>query len=186
MPNHCSNKLTLTGAPDKLKQFADFAMSGESKLDIGNFMPMPEEVRNTTAPNPDKEQASVLRERYGASDWYDWANVNWGTKWGVYRAHGGEVEGDTLIYYFSTAWSPFSENVLLAMSGQFPEIRMELKYAEIGMGFWGLWEAIGGSMTNSEEGDVEMKVVEEDNGFGVRYELPDMDDDFTHLLETSG
>jgi len=75
------------------------------------FNPMPEEYRATTSGTyRDGNGNSVnytypdLVAKYGANDWYEWANQHWGTKWGTYDTHLVREEG-RLILTFSTAWS---------------------------------------------------------------------------------
>ena len=40
------------------------------------------------------------KAKYGMTDWYDWANAKWGTKW---NAHESMWDGYTVV--FDTAWS---------------------------------------------------------------------------------
>lgn len=45
-----------------------------------------------------------LYNTYGHRDWYDWSNVNWGTKWNACNTYYDENSGD--IVEFDTAWCP--------------------------------------------------------------------------------
>lgn len=56
-----------------------------------------------------------LIEKYGTDNWYDWAYMNWGTKWGCY-----ENEFDTDRLSFSTAWSPMEMDIIYQFSLDFP------------------------------------------------------------------
>lgn len=59
-----------------------------------------------------KIKAITLEERnrrlvkYGVTNWYDWANENWGTKWGAYEVFIEAQTGTSLVLQFNTAWSP--------------------------------------------------------------------------------
>ena len=65
MPNICLNTLIATGPEDQLTQFQEFARSDEWALNINRFIPMPEDIRNSTAPNRDPKQARRLTQLYG-------------------------------------------------------------------------------------------------------------------------
>ncbi len=63
--------LTLNGPNEDLQDFLQFAKNGEAPLSINNFVPMPEEVQNTSCPNPEPELAARLVQEHGAPDWYE-------------------------------------------------------------------------------------------------------------------
>lgn len=111
-----------------------FDAAKNSKL-FNTFVPMPEEIRNTTFPSPTNEE---LLMKYGASDWYDWSVNNWGTKWDCIGAEG-DITGDrkSLTISFDTAWSPpiAFYNVLVEMG-----FDVEATYTEEGMSFAGHYE----------------------------------------------
>ena len=191
MPNHCSNKMTLIGSSEDLKQFVEFSKKGENAFDIEKFIPMPEELHNTSSPNRNKENAVEMVKKYGAMDWYDWAVKNWGTKWGAYNVEVNTdcIEDEVLTYYFRTAWGPFNENVISVMSEKFPGIAFELKFAEMGMGFWGKVNAMDGAILESRSGDVDINYThdpDESDDFEVEYKFDGIDEDFVYLLSTSG
>jgi hypothetical protein len=106
------------------------------------FVPMPEEIVNTASPNnvisdeeyaervADGTTAEVLHdgaytkqynsesqmrefiEKYGATNWYDWANIYWGTKWGDTDHEIVSQADGRVVLRFSSAWSPVSELIL--------------------------------------------------------------------------
>lgn len=41
------------------------------------------------------------KEKYGATDWYDWSIANWGTKW---NSHEVRIYNDDGLMEFQTAW----------------------------------------------------------------------------------
>lgn len=108
-----------------------------------HYIPMPDDIARTTAPNQiisEEEYAERLAngttseqrhelmgmthyntqaqvndfiKRYGASDWYGWANLHWGTKWGDCEHEIVRDKGKVLLR-FETAWSPICDAVLEA------------------------------------------------------------------------
>lgn len=106
-----------------------------------HYMPMPEDIAKTTAPNQiisEEEYAERLAngttserrheftgmthyntqaqvndfiKRYRAADWYEWATLNWGTKWGDCEHEIVHDKGKVLLR-FESAWSPLSDDVL--------------------------------------------------------------------------
>ena len=81
----------------------------DNVFDFNNIKPMPKALRNTVSPTPtdtqeEKNKAMALKIRYGYSNWYDWCNANWGTKWNSCEAQSWDEEG-AVVYKFDTAWS---------------------------------------------------------------------------------
>lgn len=69
--------------------------------------PMPESVAQV--PSILYPDGTTERERRGEStDWYEWANENWGTKWGTYQMNAFALGGDgaPIAIKFQSAWSP--------------------------------------------------------------------------------
>lgn len=69
---------------------------------------------------------------HGATTWYDWSVDNWGTKWNAYNCV--EVDADSRFLQFDTAWSSVP-NILSLLSEEFPEVRMEYKWADENIGY---------------------------------------------------
>ena len=161
MPNWCENRVTISGDSEDLVKFRE-VMEGpdhhgvDSIFSFNQLMPMPVELINTTSPPTIKETqaecdayntgdnhcvavtqntADALREKYGACDWYAWANENWGTKWQPNEIEL-DAETDYLVYRFDTAWGP-PEGIWGAILGQFPKLRVTWFYDEPGMEFCG-------------------------------------------------
>ncbi len=173
MPNHCSNRLVVTGPAELRTKFKNFAkgtgptwdINDPKKhkdhecvysdsglclictvkpaelwdLDLNKFVPVPAEFL-------------VGRDGQDAynSGGYNWVCTNWGTKWGCYDSNVIE-ESNKLVYQFQTAWSPFNDETHIAMSKKFPELRLELKFAERGTSFYGTRVAKGGKIEKSEQ-----------------------------------
>lgn len=132
MPNWCYNTLSVSHEnPEMISKLVD-AAKNDSLFDA--FVPMPEELRNTTAPSPTNEE---LVAKYGASDWYSWSCNNWGTKWDCSDADASTVDGKSATVFFNTAWSPpipfYDALVQMGFS-------VEATYTEEGMGFAGHYE----------------------------------------------
>jgi hypothetical protein len=45
-------------------------------------------------------------QEYGATNWYNWANLHWGTKWGAYDVSVIANKDTELVLQHDTAWSP--------------------------------------------------------------------------------
>lgn len=147
MPNHCYNKLKVTGPAEDLARFQDAAVENRdedpSPISFQSLRPMPNVFKDihtgsTTDSNGvqcrqwreiDGKSVAVLeaelldlKSKYGAANWYDWAICFWGTKWDAYDSPTLRVQKNgALIYKFTTAWSP--PNVLLEyLSGQYPTL----------------------------------------------------------------
>ena len=158
MPNWCFNGLTVTSKTTK-KALDTFLRKvkgpGGGRLLFNSLVPMPEELRSihtggTTikgksyrhwrgdgknAKGISERELAAITKRCGARDWYDWACLNWGTKWDL---PDNENEGsfDRLgplcaRFIFDTAWGPpivWCQKV----AEMFPELCFSLKYNEPG------------------------------------------------------
>ena len=89
-----------------------------------------------------QETSDSYKTKYGFNNWYDWAIVNWGSKWGVYDEgewNITEVEDDGLTsagISYQTAWSP----VTIAwekISKNYPTLEFWHAYADEGGNFVG-------------------------------------------------
>jgi len=141
MPNWCNNSITIKGSTETIKTLWEDAQAAEGLLEA--MVPMPKELRDTTKGTGDELQTEVYD---GATNWYDWAVSNWGTKWDV-SLEGLEFtdNGDgtaTIEGYFDSAWAPpidayntFCED----MDG----VYLEAYYEEGGMCFVGYWDSEG-------------------------------------------
>lgn len=69
-------------------------------------MPMPEQIEQIPATRyPD---GTTEKQRLGEpTDWYEWANEHWGTKWGTYQIKAFSLDGDAspILIKFQSAWS---------------------------------------------------------------------------------
>ena len=146
MPNWCNNNITIRGPKAKLEKILEQSKTDNVGL-LNHFMKMPEELAETTA---NGETRPELEKKYGFSDWYGWANNNWGTKWNVYAndfyPEDPKVEltkeenyEAQLSFGFDTAWAPpigAYENYL----AENQDVTIKATYFEGGMDFMGIWE----------------------------------------------
>jgi hypothetical protein len=60
------------------------------------------------------DEVSELVAKYGAADWYDWQQQNWGTKCGTYNTKCHQLGGDgsPVLIEFETAWGPPSPKMM--------------------------------------------------------------------------
>lgn len=131
MPNHVFNRVSVTGKPEDLKEFKTHCFNEDGHFDFNMFLPMPGDLREISTGGRTIEGRHVSRWRtlddgtpviisddeimelvrlYGAADWYEWATINWGTKWNAYDCEPFEEHTTTsshsITFTFDTAWSP--------------------------------------------------------------------------------
>lgn len=163
MPNHVEQDVTITGNPETLKQFQEFAKEGEKLLSANKFIPYPEKFRKL-----DEEGSRLEKECAETNDWtkysgftdgfnsggYEWCIQNWGTKWGIYDVAllSEKLTGRSgkLKYTCQSAWSP-ALRIFEAMSKKFPELKFEVRYYECGMQFKGHYVIKGGAELKHEQ-----------------------------------
>ena len=134
MPNHCSNRIEISGEPRDVKRVKKFLQGKERCFDFNNILPIPEELENTLVPVPDPEtfKNRRLRKLYGTDNWYDWKKSKWGTKWNSYNGKIDDENEEYIVYLFDTAWSP-PEPVIHALREKFEEISITAFFDEPGM-----------------------------------------------------
>ena len=167
MPNWCFNNLSVYGPESDLTDFlSKVRKNDEQYIDFNGIIPMPEELINTTSPNPDPEsdKSKELRAKYGADDWYEWAIKNWGTKWNATSIDDWEVEEDktSAQIVFDTAWSQPTEWLLNA-SKIYPNLSFDLDYYEEGNCFIGHYNIKDGAFEIKDEPE-----WDSEEGIGLR------------------
>lgn len=170
MPNWCDNTVIVTGPDDEIKRFVDFVRSEESDFDFNRIAPMPEELKKIHIEGSEidgvyvtrwreemidgekvdvaisEDEENRLSEKYGASDWYEWATDNWGTKWNTSSEDmSADIDTDMARYYFNTAWAP-PFPVIQKASSLFPKLHFTLEYDEPGAGLYGSEEYQNGEV----------------------------------------
>ena len=145
MPNWCINTLTVSSEnSDDLKKFLFENRNGKDQLlDFNKVIMLPEEI-NCSKSNLTDNEKKILKQKYGADNWYDWQINNWGTKW---NASNVDIIMDEKLYYnFDTAWSP-PEPWFYKLVQKYPNIDMHLEYEEAGCDFAGYVSYCGGDLT---------------------------------------
>lgn len=160
MPNLCSNNLTIAGDPSEIARFVKAvtvtSINEETKQEetdiriLKSLYPCPAELYEVDANFTEKPD---MIAKYGVSDWYEWCNRYWGTKWGDYDHNGCDHnDGDSIASFrFNSAWSPPIEG-MTKVSEQFPELSFLLSYEEGGMCFLGASLIIDGVLVHDVEG----------------------------------
>ena len=76
MPNWCNNFVEISGSKEQLDRVEKAFTEGRL---CDEFIPIPAELRDTTAPSREDEATrAALIEKYGSADWYDFCVNNWG------------------------------------------------------------------------------------------------------------
>lgn len=189
MPNHCQNTLGVLGKTEDVIEFINFITLDEStgssddKYKIfRSLSPMPIELENTTSLIAGEENKELI-EKYGSDNWYNWANENWGTKWGDYSIDTSGIEhcnvttynilengdpdyenpitksnGESYIHFeYQTAWGPGSDFLKEQLSKQFPKLMFWLYYEEPGMCFAGEIKINKGEIVSDESWEYHYK-----------------------------
>ena len=145
MPNWCDNRVILKfdnaskRMRERLQAIKEAGLGAlEERGVFHSFIPMPEELRETTSPGG-TSAAEVARQQelikaHGAKDWYDWSNKYWGCKWDASEVNGSLENETTLDLAFQTPSGPPADfyNTLISEG-----VAVEAYYLEPGMGFAG-------------------------------------------------
>ena len=106
MPNHVSNEIRIIrNDEDTYDEFKKLVVGGDDQeFDFDRIIPQPDDIN----PDLDANKKDVGGLTVSETDWYNWRNTNWGTKWNAYNI---EIEWDEeyqecIEIKFETAWSP--------------------------------------------------------------------------------
>ena len=126
MPNWCTNEVDIVGDRETIQQVVETVKNkdaGAGIFQMNDFVPMPNELEGTTAPQD-------------TPNWYNWRVSNWGTKWDLDEETQMIVEEKSIGLGFNTAWSPNCE-FWTAFSEKYPTLEIHHRYYEEGMSFIG-------------------------------------------------
>jgi len=139
MPNWVTNILTINADEKMVEQILSEVKSKESKFDFNLIVPMPSELKGTTAPTRilseedyakgnmqgiTQAMSDELKQKCGYDNWYDWCYTHWGTKW-----NSDEVFISDNEITFNTAWSnPLP--IIIALSEKYPDVQFDIKFAD--------------------------------------------------------
>jgi len=135
MPNHITNRVTIFGSEDQIKNILEFIqvekieenqqVFGIGTIDFNKITPMPKWVFKKDLRREDEE-------KYGKENcWLDWSVKNWGTKWNAYSQPDKRNTSGTI--YFETAWSS-PVDLIKKLSWIFPDVVIEIAWADEDLG----------------------------------------------------
>ena len=141
MPNWCNNNVEISGPKKIIDQIEKIVDEKKNKKGQGLFdwmVPMPKELRKTMADGTERKE---LLEKYGHSDWYSWANSEWGTKWDCASEFYGFDRKDesTITFGFDTAWAPALTAFETWLANN-EDCSLRCMYYEPGCDFAGVWD----------------------------------------------
>ena len=149
MPNYCNNNIVITGPNSVIDKIEKIANGDKGDL-LQYFYPMPEALKDTTAPLPkdatkeEKAKAKENLKKYGYDNWYDWRVENWGTKWDIMEFYNinrkeiGEDESE-ISFGFDTAWAP-ALGAYEKFIDENSNCSLKAYYYEPGCDFMGEWD----------------------------------------------
>ena len=154
MPNHCYNRVTISGddTEDSRRYIAEIKQMFEDENTFTQIIPEPDwpntPLTAETAGNSWVKRGEVgelpvkvegdygISQRFKSTDvaddrWYDWRVNNWDTKWDAYDVVVTDDDPDQFEVTFNTAWSP-PEAVCSAIREQYPDLSVSWFYDEPG------------------------------------------------------
>jgi hypothetical protein len=136
MPNWCDNEIVIKGSPEVLAEIDNIISNNEDGFQMGDFVPLPEHLRDTTSSGGSDKFVNALAGDTTTEydNWYDWSIANWGTKWDVSDAYRSNDVGQILLSY-QTAWAP-NINFWAQFTEKYP-VEVEHRYYEEGVCFIG-------------------------------------------------
>lgn len=149
MPNHITNILTIDAPVPRVKEIFKAIAPGPSEEEVRAaaakkkakaskkeadtiFKPAPaEELAKRRGNTYEIDFEKIVPGRPGDNEgWYEWSIANWGTKWNAYDMD--KLDDHTIL--FRTAWSmPWP--VIEALSKMFPDVGVQIKWADEDTGF---------------------------------------------------
>lgn len=135
MPNWCANVLDLTH--DDLTMIARAKKALEDERFCDEFVPLPDALKETTAPSINNKDTEALIGETGYADWYNHNVGEWGTKWDFGSSDISHSYENHIHCSFDTAWGP---PVALMEKLEDMGFSVHLQYYEPGMSFCGVYQ----------------------------------------------
>jgi len=124
MPNHCFNRVHITGDPDDIAAITAALIGPNDNTTI--------ETITFTKLCPQPPDMSLAPQPPNATNgWYEWRLAHWGTKWDAYDVDITDRDDETLAFTCSTAWEPPSAFVE-TLREQYPNVSISWFYDEPG------------------------------------------------------
>lgn len=132
----------VQGDPEEVQDLIDAVADERTPFSLNQLVKLPDALKDANAPERDATVVDANIELYGAKDWYDWCNKNWGTKWNVDATIASDVTSPmlpghrTVKYEFESAWAP-PLKVFDVLSARFPNTNIFVTWDEPGCDFAG-------------------------------------------------
>ena len=140
MPNWCNNNVEISGPKkviDQIEKIVDEKKNKKGQGLLDWMCPMPKELRQVEADGTERKD---FIKKYGHSDWYGWANDNWGTKWDIHEFYGFDRKDEsTITFGFDTAWAPALTAFETWLANN-DDCSVICTYYEPGCDFAGVWD----------------------------------------------
>lgn len=145
MPNWCEVDIKITGSKTRMRELLQ-TVTRETKNNNQRIV----RFISWLCPEPPEVTASLAKPESELTPfWYTWRYNNWGTKWDSDL----EITKETakqLVGTMLTAWAPPSE-ALVTFGQKYPDVKIEAKFFEGGMGFQGILRIDGGQIREYHE-----------------------------------
>jgi hypothetical protein len=168
MPNWVYTSIAISGSKEQIAQFKEQAgkshpdswdeatnsvvMKSDDLISFWNFVAPPDEIVFSGEYFGTSGWENGERKGDTPTNWYNWNNDNWDTKWDACNPEIFIDEPTSLTYTFETAWSPATP-VFEKMVEQFPDLYFDIHWEEE-QGFGAELANIGGELTITREWDI--------------------------------
>jgi hypothetical protein len=168
MPNWVYTSINISGSKEEIARFREQAgkphpesydeaagkveYSSTDPISFWNFIAPPQEAVESGEYFGTSGWVGGEKKGDTPTNWYNWNNDNWNTKWDCCNPELDTDEETNLTYRFDTAWSPASP-VFEKMVEQFPDLNFDI-YWEEEQGFGAELSGSGGELSITKEWDI--------------------------------